>query len=317
MDENYERIILKIAGFAGLEREEIERRVEAKRAKLSGLISREGAAQVIAAELGFKLDDQKLKIHELLPGMRRVNTLGKIISISPIRTFKTRSGEESKVTNLILADETSNVKVVLWDTNHILLIEKGEISVGSVVEINNGSMRDGEVHLGSLSKFCVSEERMENVVAEKVVREKTISELRVGDSALVRAFIVQAFEPRFFYVCTTCKKKAVSGEGGFFCNEHGKIEPEKRVLFNFVVDDGTGTIRTVVFHENALKMGLNSFENQEVLLGQKQNLLGGEFYFFGEVRNNSYFNNPELIVNDVKKVDLDELLQKLEEENKK
>ena len=46
---NYERILEKIAKSAGVDREEIERKVEAKRAKLSGLISREGAAQIVAA----------------------------------------------------------------------------------------------------------------------------------------------------------------------------------------------------------------------------------------------------------------------------
>ncbi len=42
---NYERVLEKIASSAGLEKEEVERRVEAKRSKLSGLISKEGAAQ--------------------------------------------------------------------------------------------------------------------------------------------------------------------------------------------------------------------------------------------------------------------------------
>ena len=36
---NYERIIEKISKASGFEKEEIERRVEAKREKLSGLIS--------------------------------------------------------------------------------------------------------------------------------------------------------------------------------------------------------------------------------------------------------------------------------------
>ena len=61
-DENYVRILEKMAKASGLDKEELERRVEAKRAKLSGLISKEGAAQVIAAELGINFDNEKLKI---------------------------------------------------------------------------------------------------------------------------------------------------------------------------------------------------------------------------------------------------------------
>ena len=140
-DENYEKIIEKIARFSGLEKSELNRRVEAKRAKLAGLISKEGAAQVIAAELGISFENEKLKINELLPGMRKVNVVGKIINVSPVRTFTTKKGDEGKVVNLTLADDTSNIKVVLWDTNHIGLLEKGSVQNGSVVEISNGSMR--------------------------------------------------------------------------------------------------------------------------------------------------------------------------------
>ena len=135
-DENYERILKKIAKSSGLGEEEIERRVEAKRAKLSGLISLEGAAQIVAAELGISFDNEKLKIDELLPGMRKVNVVGKVIGLSPVRTF-TRNEKEGKVANLLIADETSNIKIVLWDTNHIELIEKGEIVENKVVEILN------------------------------------------------------------------------------------------------------------------------------------------------------------------------------------
>ena len=119
---NYNKILEKISLASGIDRDEIERRVEAKRAKLSGLISKEGASQVIAAELGISFDNEKLKLDELLPGMRKVNVVGKIVTLFPVREFN-KNGREGKVTNMIIADETSNIKVVLWDTNHIELIE--------------------------------------------------------------------------------------------------------------------------------------------------------------------------------------------------
>jgi replication factor A1 len=109
---NYDKIVEKIAKYSNLGIEEVSRKIEAKRAKLSGLISQEGAAQIVAAELGINFENEKLKIDELLPGMRKINIYGKIITLSPVRTFKTQKGEEGKVLNLILADETSNIKVV-------------------------------------------------------------------------------------------------------------------------------------------------------------------------------------------------------------
>ncbi len=312
VEGNYEKVLEKIAKSAGLEKEEIERRVEAKRAKLSGLISKEGAAQVVAAELGISFDDEKLKIDELLPGMRKVNVVGKVINLFPVRTFTTKKGDEGKVANLFIADETSNIKVVLWDTNHIELIEKSEVVINKVIEISNASMRDNEIHLGSFSEFKLSDEVLDNVKTERVVKEKDISDFRIGDNSSVRAFIVQAFEPRFFNVCPECKKKANQEANGFVCGEHGKVVPEKRALINIVLDDGTESIRSVLFHETLPKIGITELDNAERLVNQREDLLGKEMVFSGNVRNNKFFNNPEFIINEVKEINLDELLGKLE-----
>ena len=60
MFQNYHQIVARIARSSNLSVEDIERRIEAKRAKLSGLISKEGAAQIIAAELGISFDKEKM-----------------------------------------------------------------------------------------------------------------------------------------------------------------------------------------------------------------------------------------------------------------
>lgn len=311
MQGNYEKILGKIAQISGLEQSEVERRVEAKRSKLSGLISLEGAAQIVAAELGVSFEEEKLKIDELLSGMRKINVVGKIIRLFPVRTFTTKKGDQGKVVNFVLADDTSNIKVVLWDTNHIALIENGTISQESVIEIVNGSMRDNEIHLGSFSEFKVSSEVIGEVVTEKKAKEKTISEFRVGDSAMNRAFIVQAFEPRFFYVCPECSKKAVSGADGFVCSEHGKVNAQKRALITLVIDDGTENIRAVVFHENLKYLGFSEV-TEEVLVSQKREVLGKEFMFKGNVKMNNYFNNPELVIEEISEPDMDGVIATLE-----
>jgi len=314
VDENYDKIVEKISKSSGLEKEEIERRIEAKRAKLAGLISKEGAAQVIAAELGISFDNEKLKINELLSGMRKVNVVGKIINLSPVRSFTTKKGDEGKVVNLVLADDTSNIKVVLWDTNHIALIEKGEIKDKSVVEIGNGGMRSNEIHLGSFSEFKLSNEKLDNLVTEKIVKEKNIVDFKLADSVSVRAFIVQAFDPKFFHVCPECRKKAIQEADGFSCAEHGKINPDKRALINLVLDDGTESIRSVLFQDAIGGLGMGDLEDSDNLLKQKQNLLGKEMIFLGDIRMNSFFNNPEFIVESVKETNPDELIAVLEKE---
>ena len=303
---NYGRIVEKIAKHSGLSVDEVNRKIEAKRAKLSGLISQEGAAQIVAAELGINFENEKLKIEELLPGMRKVNISGKIIRLFPVRSFKTQKGEDGKVLNLVLADETSNIKVVIWDTNHITLIEKGEITEGDVVDISNGSMRENEIHLGSFSEFKRSSKEMGEVMTDRIIREKKISEFKLGDSISVRAFIVQTFQPRFFEVSKETGKKLTESE-----REKG-VATDRKALINIVIDDGTETIRAVIFNDNLSVLGLNDLENPERLSYQIENLLGREMIFSGNVRKNNFFNNEEFIVDGVKEVNLDELISQLE-----
>ena len=291
---------------SGVERDEIARRVEAKRAKLSGLISREGALQVIAAELGVSFDDEKLKIDELLGGMRKVNFSGKVIKLFPIRTFTQKNGDQGKVANMIVADDTSNIKVVLWDTNHIELLEKEEIKEGSSIEIAAGSMRQNEVHMGSFSEFKASSEVFEDVKTEKVVKNKKIAEFVVGDSIKVRAFVVSSFEPRFYDANPETGRKVAE-------EELASGSPvEKRAIWNVVIDDGTENIRAVMFHENVQKIGLTEFEDAAVMGQQRLNLMGAERVFHGNVKMNSYFQTPELIVDSVVEPDLDVLIADLE-----
>lgn len=303
---NYERVVDKIARHSGLSNDEVIRKIEAKRAKLSGLISQEGAAQIVAAELGINFENEKLKIEELLPGMRKINISGKIVTLFPIRTFKTQKGEEGKVLNFVLADETSNIKVVLWDTNHISLVEKGEIGEGDVVDISNGSMRENEIHLGSFSEFKKSTKQIGEVKTDRVVREKSIKEFKLGDQLSVRAFIVQAFQPRFFEVNKETGKKLTEED------KSRGVPTDKRALINLVLDDGTETMRAVLFNDNLPAIGLKDLENQERLSYQMEALLGKEMVFSGNVRKNNFFNNEEFIVDGVKEVNLDELIANLE-----
>ncbi|MBS3072405.1 hypothetical protein J4477_01060 [Candidatus Pacearchaeota archaeon] len=306
---NYNQLVEKISKSSGLSVEEINRRVETKCAKLSGLISKEGSAQIVASELGISFDKEKLKINELMSGMKKVNLIGKIISIAPIRKFTTKSGVESKVMAMTIADETSNIRTVLWDTNHIFLFESNKIKEGDVIEVGNGSIRNDELHLGSFSDLKISKEQIANVKTESFAPERNLNSVNPGQNIKSRAFIVQIFEPRFFEVCPNCSKKAVNNS----CTEHGTIVPLKRALLTLVLDDGSENIRGVVFSEGIKGLGIeeNELENSELFGKKKNDILGEEFFFEGSIRSNSVFNTTELMINRVNKVDIDSLIEQL------
>ncbi len=309
MDEgNFEKVLERISKHSGIDVGELERRIEAKRARLSGLISREGAAQVLAAELGLSFDQEKVKLNELLPGMRKVIVTGKVIRIFPVRTFE-KKGQQGKVANLILADDTTNVRVVFWDVAQIALIERGEIKEGSVIELLNASVRDGELHLGSFSEVKLSSEVFDKVETSRQIRDRTISECKPLEPSKIRAFVVQAFEPKFFNVCPECKRKLSLVDSVFSCAEHGTVQPLKRALLNVVLDDGTESIRSVIFHDHLTTLGINSFDDFSLLKNELNTLLGHELFLTGSVKQNMYLQSPEFVVDAIEHLDLDTLIK--------
>ncbi len=303
----YEQLLERISRASELSVSDIERRVEAKRAKLSGLVSKEGAAQIVAAELGINFEKQKVKINELMSG-KRANFSGKIIKLFPVREFK-KENREGKVANMLVADETGNIRVVLWDINHIKIIEQNEIKEGDVIEIANANMRNDEVHLTGFSDLKISQEVMENVKSERLFSDKRLAEVRTGEAVKLRAFVVQAFPPRFFDTCPECNGKAVSDGEMAVCEKHGRVVPQKRALLNIVLDDGTENSRAVLFSEAIEQLGFNLGEAFDTA---RETLLGRELMFSGTMRQNKFFNNNELFVSGIEEIDLDKMIEILE-----
>ena len=309
MEENYLKLIGLISEKSGISKDEIERKIEAKQAKLAGLISKSGAAQIIAAELNINFDRQTIKISQIVPGMRKINIVGKIINLFPIREYN-KNGRSGRIGSFILADDTSNVRIVLWDENHIDLIAKGKIVHNDIVEISNATIRNGEIHLTSFSEIKNSDKIIKDVVIDKPLVKKEIINFDINDNVSTRAFIVQIFEPKFFEVCPVCGKKANELKE---CNEHGKVVPERRVLLNFVIDDGSDSIRTIIFSNEIEKLiSRNDLENWDLFAIKKQELLGKEIIISGQVRRNSMYNNKEFIVSDIQELDVDKLISELE-----
>ena len=310
MSQNYEQLIEKIAGAAGLTKEEVDRRVEAKCAKLSGLISKEGSAQIVASELGISFEKEKLKISEIVSGMKKVSVVGKIIDEPRINSFTTKNGIEGKVASMTLADDTNNIRLVLWDTNHVALFEDKKLKREDVIEISNGSIRNDEIHLSGFSDIKASKELIINPVIARKVPERPIKDLQSGSSARIRAFIVQMFEPKFFEVCPQCGKKPGANKE---CETHGAIIPERRALLSVVLDDGSENMRAVMFQESIEKFGISKEElnSPELFSKKKREFMGKEAMFSVSVRTNAMFNNTEMTINGIEDIALDSLIEGL------
>ena len=165
------------------------------------------------------------------------------------------------------------------------------------------------MHFTSFSEIKASGKAIDNIVMEKPTLTKKISEFNANDNVSSRAFIVQMFEPRFFYTCPECRKKAVDNQ----CQEHGRVVADKKALLNFVIDDGSDSMRSVVFSEQLEKMMTkDEIENPELFAVKKNDLLGKEMIVKGQVRVNSLFGNNEFIINGLEEVNMDKLIEELE-----
>jgi len=247
----------------------------------------------------------------LMSGMRKVNIVGKVINIFPVREFN-KNGREGKVANFILADETGSTRCVLWDSKHIELIENGNIKAGDVVEIKNASTRDTEIHLSGFSEFSKSNKIMEEVKSAPSITEVTLEDARQGQTIRARAVVVQVFQPRFYSVCPDCNKKVVKEDGVARCAEHGKVEAKERAILNFVIDDGTETMRVVAFSDQINKIvSEEDLQDAEKATKFRDDFLGTEIYLSGRVNRNQLFNNLEVVATDIEKVDIEKLVQEL------
>lgn len=313
----YEQMVSRICSSAKLTREEVERRVLEKKSKLSDLISKEGAAQIVAAELGVDFDGQKVKIRELMSGMRRTSSVAKVTKIFPAREFKTKNGLDSKVINLFIADDTGSTKCVIWDINQIKLFEEGKIKEGDVVEIKDASVRENnqnlELHLSSMSEIKLSSEKIDNVVERMAqqIPELKLSELAENIRANVRAVIVQAFEPKFFNVCPECGKKATLEGDKFNCVAHGPVIPKERSLITFTVDDGTANMRAVGFTDVIKKIFSVEEDAIRAITPERRNsLLGKEMMFVGRGKKNALYGTMELLIMDAEEANVNSLIEK-------
>ena len=111
------------------------------------------AKLVVANILGPSEDDQKsngeiLNIGDLEQGSQAA-IVGRIMSISNPKSFKTRKGKSGQVCNMELKDSTGEIRVVLWTENIKLLknFKEGNIVKITDVDIKEGFRGDNEANL--------------------------------------------------------------------------------------------------------------------------------------------------------------------------
>ena len=127
--------------------EKLKELIEEKKQKVgAGYLTDQGALFLVAADLGVSFDKTNKSdstIKDLYVGARDISTIGRVLSIHPIRTFLKRdSNQETKNRIIIIYDKDSNIKIKLWD-EFVNLPEQNGISIGDLVKITKGQVKSG------------------------------------------------------------------------------------------------------------------------------------------------------------------------------
>ncbi len=317
---SYDEIIERIIEKTGYSKEAVEDLINKKVKQLSGLITKEGAAHIVANELGIKLVEKvsgRLQIKNILLGMRNVDIIGKVKNNFGVREFSTNN-RQGKVASLIVADETGTIRVVLWND---MADKVKDIKIGDIVEIKSAYVRgkdseNKELHLNDKSQIIINPEgkSVDVDVSNSFSRDytrKTIDELKDEERNVeIKLTIVQVFEPRFYEVCPECGRKLILQEGGLACPVHGKVNPKQAYVLNVIGDDGTGTIRLVFFKDQVLKL-LHKKDEDLIVYKEtpeefdklRKDMLGTEIVVKGRSTLNKMFGKKEFIVEDVEAPD--------------
>ncbi len=330
-DEN--EWIARIIKESGMSKQEIEKLINEKLEEFGGMVSREGAIIIVGKELGvdlIKTKPKKLKVKNIVPGLTRVNFIGKIVKTFPIRNFSYEAKGERKngaVANLLVGDETGTIRVSLWN-DKAKLAEK--LEEGDVVEIIDGYAREDEFvgvevrigQRGDVKKIeDVDLDVKENVdfPMERRYVKRRLDELKENETVTVRASITNIFERQMLHhLCPSCREKL---DSNMKCSTHGEVEPDKLLVLSGVLDDGYGTINFVAFRDvvsELLKMKPEAVEEKIKSLGEKRfmdehagKIVGRELLFKGIVRRNSITGALELSLTHVSEVDVEKTLERL------
>lgn len=319
---DFETIVSKIKEKTNLTEEEIGRKVIEKQQELSNLVSKEGAAYIIAKEMGldiFPKTKRRLEIKNVLPKIRNLNLTARIVKVFEPKQFK-KKDKMGKVATVILGDATGTIRMSLWDIQTDI-VEK--LKPDMAVEIfgaytKENGMGGTEIRLGNKGGIKVLESSdippLGNL-KEKELSRKSISNLKENDMGEIRAAVVQLFETSVFYdICPKCESRVVKAEDKFKCNEHGEVEPKKTIVLSGVIDDGTGNIRAVFFRDVALKligMDIDEALKRKDSFFENLDVLGKEFIMFGKIRRNAAFNRLEFVANDIREVDAEKEINEI------
>ncbi len=332
-----EELIREISDKSKKSEEDVKKLIKDKQLELSGLVSGEGAAYIVGRELGVDLikdTRRQLKIKNLVPDMRSVDLVAKVLNVFEPREFESK-GKKGVVTSVILGDETGTTRLPLWN-EEVELVSSLGIVENDIIEVSGAWAKEdqrGGVELrmgkrgklkkldgGDVADFKDVPSRESPGNSQGPAQRAAINMIRPGMNVVVKGCIVQAYKKRPYYeACPECGSRAEEKDGKFVCKDHKEVEPAYNLLLSGVIDDGSGNVRVVLFREAAGKVfGKSAEEIKEEFtrdglepFWENFSGLGKEFMIEGRVKTNDFSKESEIMANTVKDVSVKDECKRL------
>lgn len=321
----------KIEEETELSAKEIDDKIKNKLEELSGLISEEGAAHIVASDLGINLlkADGALKVGNIVSGMKNISLPVKVARKYDLREFENDRGK-GRLGKCLVGDDSGLTMLVLWNqaSNNFEKFEEDD-----VLMINDGNVRENngrvEIHVGMEDGVTVKPEGVDVELPSrgtdygKAKRKKIIDLDESDQNVEIFATIVQVFDPKFFERHPETKRRLKQDDNDNWVTASGEVvdEPELGAVMNLFADDGSDNIRVVLWKDKILPMlklseeEFDKFYKNEVEFEKyKTELLGEMVKFAGKVKKNDLFDRLEFVAGKVNRdVNAEEELAKLSE----
>ena len=224
-------------------------------------------------------------IKDLSLEMKDVDIEGKVDTAYDVKTFTKKDGSgEGKLRNVIIADQTSKIRVTFWgdDVDKIAKVKEGDvirILHGYVKEGFKGGLEyqvgwKGEIVLNpkdsDLKQLDLSDVTFETVATKAPrVLIGEIDDGLAGKNVEICGIIVDMSQNRVYYdACPTCSKKVEYENDQYKCNSCGVVEDvEPRIRYKITIDDGSGSIRVTMFGQDGEKLlGMSAQRAKELTI---------------------------------------------------
>jgi len=286
---------------------------------------------LVKKEKKIKLEGTFVDKIELLQNKKGLVSLqGVVSSVDNLKRITSKTGEELSLLGFVVSDNSDGIRITLWKEKAEEFAETLKVGTGItlknvMVKYSNFSGRN-EISLLDSSKIDFIELDIANIKEiPPRIEERTskfsgnytkISEIKSPGNFEIKGFIAKELNNITIYeACSKCNKKI----DNCTCEEKGN--PENRMIFNVIIDDGSGTIRAAVIGDKAEELigektdAISKIKEtpdfEGFLQKRSKDLLGKDIVIRGRVRFSEYSNSYEISANKFQDVNTNEELEKV------